>query len=241
MKRFITAAFLIFAFASAAFAASISPASVEWDPSKSDLTFTVTGAADIISYEDAVKVGTKPLYFTFSGGKGDFGKEDYKYTSPTLTIYADALKKMGNAAYSLTVTTTNVAVKDVTVADTDIAVDLTAEDFAGVGAVIFEKEGAKITFNPSEFSFADGVLTIAKGKVAGGDYKATVYEGLPVTLTVSGNPEKQPEEEQKEKQEEQKQGEKKSNGSGSGGGGCNAGFGILALLCAAPVIFKKKQ
>ena len=248
MKRFITAAALIFALASAAFAGSISPASAEWNASTvGDLTFTITGAAGIISYEEAVKVGTTPLYFTFSGGKGDFGKEDYKFESPTLTIYADALKKMSNAAYSLTVTTTNKVTKTVTVADTDITVDLSSEDFAGVGAVVFEKEGAKTTFNPSEFSFASDVLTIAKGKVASGNYKATIYEGLPVTLTVSGNPEKQPEEEQQEeekqeeeKQEEQKQEEKKSSDSGSGGG-CNAGFGILALLCAAPMIFRKKQ
>lgn len=31
------------------------------------------------------------------------------------------------------------------------------------------------------------------------------------------------------------------SGGGSGGGGCNAGYGILALLCAAPLFFKKKQ
>lgn len=242
MKRFITAAVLIFALASATFAGSILPTSAEWNTSTGgDLTFTIAGAAGIISYEEAVKVGTTPLYFTFSGGKGDFGKEDYKFESPTLTIYADALKKMSNAAYSLTVTTTNKAAKTVTVADTDIAVDLTSEDFAGVGAVIFEKEGAKTTFNPSEFSFASDVLTIAKGKVASGNYKATIYEGLPVTLAVSGNPEKQSEEEkQEEKQEEQKQEEKKSSDSGSGGG-CNAGFEMLALLCAVPMIFRKKQ
>ncbi len=29
--------------------------------------------------------------------------------------------------------------------------------------------------------------------------------------------------------------------SGSGGGGCNAGYGIVALLCAAPLFFKKQQ
>ena len=241
MRRIIVTAFLIFAFVSAAFAGSISPTEVEWDTSKGDLAFTVTDATDIVSYEDAVKLGTKPLYFTFSGGKGDFGKEDYKYTSPKLTIYADALKKMNNATYNLTVTTTNTVTKDVTVTDEAITIDLTAEGFAGVGAVVFEE--GKIQFDPSEFSFVNGVLTIAKGKVAKGDYAATVYEGLPVTLTVSCNPEKQTEEEKQEekKQEEEQEEKKNSGGSRSGGGGCNAGFGMIALLFAAPLFCRKKK
>ena len=28
---------------------------------------------------------------------------------------------------------------------------------------------------------------------------------------------------------------------GVGGGGCNAGFGMFALLCAAPMMFRRKQ
>ena len=113
--------------------------------------------------------------------------------------------------------------------------------FAGVGTVVFEE--GKIQFDPSEFSFVNGVLTIAKGKVAKGDYAATVYEGLPVTLTVSGNPEKQTEEEKQEekKQEEEQEEKKNSGGSGSGGGGCNAGFGMIALLFAVPMFCRKKK
>ncbi|MDO4953478.1 MAG: hypothetical protein Q4E34_06615 [Synergistaceae bacterium] len=54
MKRFVTAAFLIFAFASAAFAGSISPSSAEWDNTggnAENLVFDMPGIEDVTALE----------------------------------------------------------------------------------------------------------------------------------------------------------------------------------------------
>ena len=113
---------------------------------------------------------------------------------------------------------------------------------------------------------ADGSFTLDFAGVADGEYKlsfvseqengakqsdfaskaaayvAKVAGGKITEIKEDTKPEPEPEPEpQPEPQPEPEPTPKPSGDSGSGGGGCNAGFGMLALLFAAPMFFKKEK
>ncbi|MBQ0055220.1 MAG: SYNERG-CTERM sorting domain-containing protein [Synergistaceae bacterium] len=109
---------------------------------------------------------------------------------------------------------------------------------------------------------ADGSFTLDFAGVADGEYKlsfvseqengakqsdfaskaaayvAKVAGGKITEIKEDTKPEPEP---QPEPQPEPEPTPKPSGDSGSGGGGCNAGFGMLALLFAAPMFFKKEK
>ena len=243
MKRFITAAALIFALASAAFAGSITLTSVEWD--------NTDGKAESLVFEissqdiTALKFVPKDVV---SDTQGVFFKKDDEFTfdSGNLTIFNTALAETPNGTYTMKATTANAHTEDITVKQ-PVTEDMTFEllQFTRIDSLTFKPAKGMIYFDPSEFSFDNTTKTLtikkeALAKIDAGTYEMKVTENIgeeTAEVTIKGNPEKQSEEEKK--QEEQKQEEKKSSDSGSGGG-CNAGFEMLALLCAVPMIFRKK-
>ena len=243
MKRFITAAFLIFAFVSAAFAGSISPSSAEWDNTDGkaeSLIFEITDIGDVTALE-FVEGTSRVIFstdeFTFDGGK--------------LTILNTALAKTPNGTYTMKATTANAYKETVTVSKPILA-DMTFSlpDFTGVDSLTFKPATGMINFDPSEFIFDNTTktLTIKKEAFAGeivadGVYEMKVTENIgeeTAEVVIKGNPEKQQEEEKQEEQKQEEQEEKKNNGGGSGGG-CNAGFGAFALLGVLGMFYKKKN
>ena len=241
MKRFITAAFLIFALGTAAFAGAISPTSAEWD--------NTDGKAENLVFEIADVGDVTALEFVKGSLRVIFSKDEFTFDSGKLTILNTALAETPNGTYTMKAATANAYKETVTVSK-PVSADMifVLPDFTGADSLTFKPATGMIYFDPSEFSFDNTTKTLtikkeALAKIDAGTYEMKVTENIgeeTAEVTIKGNPEKQSEEEKKQEEQEQKQEEKKSNDNGSGGGGgCNTGFGALAMLLAIP-LFRRK-